>query len=105
MSRRGGDMATELHDRLTDLAGLTPVASPPVDLWRRGVRRRRAAVAGRVAMAVLLVALVGLGGWTWHAARPVVPADSHGSPHLPDHFYTPSPWLPSFDGPPGQLVA
>jgi hypothetical protein len=98
-------MATELHDRLSELAGHTPAASPPPDLWRRGVRRRRVTLAGRVVMAALLVALVGVGGWTWHAARPVQPADTHGSPHLPDRFYEPSPWLPSFDGPPGQLVA
>jgi hypothetical protein len=98
-------VAIDLHERLTDLAAGTPSASPPGDLWDRGVRRRRVVAAGRVAVALVLVLLVGLGGWTWHSARPVQPADPHGSPHLPDHLFTPSPWLHSFDGPPGQLVA
>ena len=98
-------MAADLHERLSDLASITPLASPPADLWSRGVRRRRVAAVARTSVAVVLVLLVGLGGWVWHSSRPVEPADTHGAPHLPDRFYEPSPWLPSFDGPPGQLVA
>lgn len=98
-------MSTDLHDRLGDLAAHTPYASPPPDLWDRGVRRRRVAAAGRVAVALVLACLVGLGGWTWHASRTIEPADGDSSPHLPDHLYRPSPWLPSFAGPPGQLIA
>lgn len=98
-------MATDLHDRLSDLATHTPPGPPPIDLWDRGVRRRRVVGAGRVAVAVALAFLVGIGGWTWHASRTVEPADSDSTPHLPDHLYRPSPWLPSFTGPPGQLVA
>jgi hypothetical protein len=98
-------MATELHDRLSDLAAHTPPASPPGDLWDRGTRRRRVVVAGRAAMVLVLVLLVGLGGWGWHTNRTVQPADTHGSPHLPDRFYVPSPWLHAFEGAPGQLVA
>jgi len=98
-------MTTELHERLAGLASVTPATSPPPDLWPRGVRRRRVVAAGRTAVVAVLVLMVGLGGWAWHQTRPVEPADTHGTPHLPDGFYTPSPWLPSFDGPPGPLVA
>jgi len=98
-------MRTDLRDRLADLAQHTPSGSPPPDLWRRGVRRHRVVQTGRVIVAAVLVALVGLGGWSWHSSRPVQPADTHGSPHLPDRLYDPSPWLASFNGPPGQLVA
>ena len=104
MSRRGEPMSTDLHQRLADLAGHPPPASPPDDLWVRGVRRRRAAAVGRAAVAVVLAFLVGVGGWTWHQARPIQPADTHGSPHLPDRFFRPSPWTHQFAGPPGQLV-
>ena len=98
-------MTTELHERLAGLASVTPATSPPPDLWPRGVRRRRVVAAGRTAVVAVLVLMVGLGGWAWHQTRPVEPADTHGTPHLPDGFYTPRPWLPSFDGPPGPLVA
>jgi hypothetical protein len=97
-------MSADLHERLADLAGHTPPVSPPGDLWARGVRRRRVAVAGRVAVAVVLACLVGVGGWSWHQTRPIQPADTHGSPHLPDRFFRPSPWTHPFAGPPGQLV-
>jgi hypothetical protein len=98
-------MTTELHERLAGLASVTPATSPPPDLWPRGVRRRRVVAAGRTAVVAVLVLMVGLGGWAWHQTRPVEPADTHGTPHLPDGVYTPSTWLPSFDGPPGALVA
>jgi hypothetical protein len=98
-------MRTDLPDRLADLAEHTPPGSPPADLWDRGVRRHRVAQVGRVVVAAVLVSLIGLGGWTWHSTRPVEPAGTHGSTHLPDRFFLPSPWLRSFDGPPGPLVA
>lgn len=98
-------MATDLHEQLADLASGTTSASPPTDLWSRGVRRRRWVAAGRAGVALVLVLLVGLGGWTWHSARPVQPADPHGSRHVPDRFfYDVSPWTRTFDGPPGQLI-
>jgi hypothetical protein len=98
-------MTTDLHDRLADLAGHLAPASAPPDLWDRGGRRRRGVAAGRVAGAVVLAALVGIGGLTWQQSRPVQPADTHGSPQVPDRFFVPSPWLGAFDGPPGALVA
>ncbi len=98
-------MATDLHERLADLAGHTPPASPPTDLWDRGVRRRRVVAAGRVAVALVLVALVGLGGWTWKQSRPVQPADTPGRAQLPGRFFSNiSPWTTAFEGPPGPLV-
>lgn len=98
-------MANELRDRLGDLATHTLPASPPADLWSRGVRRRRARRAIQIAVAAVLVLLVGVGGWTRHQTQPIEPADTHGSAHLPDRFfYQPSPWTASFDGPPGPLV-
>ena len=67
-------MATDLHDRLSELATQTPPASPPASLWERGVRRRRIVAAGRAAAAVVLVLLVGFGGWGWHTNRGVPPS-------------------------------
>lgn len=98
-------MTTELHERLADLASVAPPASPPPDLWTRGVRRRRLAAAGRTAMVAVLVLMIGAGGWAWHQTRPIEPADTNGTSHLPDRLYDPSPWLSSFGGPPGRLVA
>jgi hypothetical protein len=98
-------MTTDLHDRLGDLAARTPLGSPPPDLWQRGVRRRRVVAVGRVAVALVLVFLVGIGGWTWHQARPIEPARSSGTPHLPDRLFNPSPWLSAFGAPPGPLIA
>jgi hypothetical protein len=98
-------MATDLHDRLSDLAGHTPPASPPTDLWDRGVRRRRLARAGQAAIAAVLVLVVALGGWTWHQSRPIPPADTHGDAQVPDRLYQPSPWLPAFNGPTGPLIS
>ncbi len=88
-------MASDLHDRLTDLAGT------------RRPRRRRStsgavayagagsAVAGRVALAVAArgagrVSAAGPGT----RPRPVQPADPNGSPHVPDRFFTPEPLAP-----------
>lgn len=99
-------MSADLHERLVDLATHQPPASPPADLWARGVRRRRVVAAGRVAVAIVLACLVGLGGWTWHQSRPIQPADTHGAGRLPDQFFhNLSPWTPAFNGPPGPLVA
>ena len=72
-------MAADLRDRLTDLAGHTQPGAPSADLWTRGVRRRRAGRAGTALLLAVLVLLVGAGGWTWHAARPVQPAGPHGA--------------------------
>jgi hypothetical protein len=98
-------MSTDRHERLADLAGHTSPASPPLDLWVRGVRRRRVVAAGRVAVAVVLAFLVGVGGWTWHQTRPIQPAETHGAGRLPDRFFHDlSPWTRAFSGPPGPLV-
>jgi hypothetical protein len=98
-------MSSDLQDQLADLATLAPPATPPTDLWDRGVRRHRLDRAASAGVVVVTVLLVALGGWTWHGSRTVAPADTHGSPHLPDRFYEPSPWLGAFAGPPGQLIA
>jgi hypothetical protein len=99
-------MASDLRDRLEDLAAHTPHGVPPVDLWTRGVRRRRARRAATAVVVAAAVLLVGIGGWAFRTGEQrVEPADTHGAPHLPDRFYQPSPWLHAFDGPPGQLVA
>jgi RNA polymerase sigma-70 factor (sigma-E family) len=44
-------MASDLRERLADLASHTSPGSPPEDLWNRGVRRHRATWAGRVVVA------------------------------------------------------
>jgi hypothetical protein len=98
-------MGSDLRDRLEDLATHTPLPVPPTDLWDRGVRRRRLDVAVTTVVVAVLVSLICLSGWSWQSSRPVRPADTRGTPHLPDRFYLPSPWLPAFDGAPGQLVA
>jgi hypothetical protein len=98
-------MSSDLRDRLGDLAAQTPVTAPPVDLWDRGVRRRRARRAGSATLVAALVLLLGLGGWTVHAQRDVQPSDTRGAPHMPDRFYEPSSWLSSFAAAPGALVA
>jgi hypothetical protein len=101
-------MASELKDRLTDLAEHTGSATPPPDLWTRGVRRRRLARATTAAMVAVVVLLLGAGGLAWNAERrvePVGPPDSLNIVQLPDRFYwQPSPWLPPFAEPPGPLV-
>jgi len=98
-------MATDLRDRLGDLAAHAPPGSPPADLWRRGVRRRRLARAGAAGMVVALVALLGVGGWSWRLDHTrVEPVAPQGSPTLPNQFFTPSPWLGAFDGAPGPLI-
>lgn len=98
-------MAADLRDRLSDLAGATPPGAPPADLWTRGVRRRRAQQTGSALLVAVLVLLIGVGGWTWHTGREVQPADPGSVARVPDRLYTPSPWLPAFDGPPGRLMA
>src|SRR5262245_60099843 len=99
-------MATDLRERLTDLAAHTPPGAPPADLWQRGVRRRRLAQVGSAAMVAVLVLLLGAGGLAWHTDRSrIEPVAPHGAPQLPDRFYEPSPWLGTFDDPPGPLVA
>jgi hypothetical protein len=99
-------MATDLRDRLGDLAAHTRTSAPPGDLWVRGVRRRRLAHATSAALVAVLVLLVGAGGVLWRADHTrIEPAAPQGAPHLPDRFYLqPSPWLHSFAGPPGPLV-
>ena len=98
-------MPTDLHDRLADLAAHRPPASAPDGLWERGVRRRRVVASGRAVVGLVLVFLIGIGGWTWQQSRPVQPADTPGRAQLPDRFFTNlSPWTNAFDGPPGPLV-
>ena len=99
-------MASELRDRLTDLADHMPSGAPPPDLWRRGVRRRRLGQAATSVLVVALVLVLGAGFWSWGTSQQhVTPVAPQGTPHLPDRFFTPSPWLPTFDQPPGHLVA
>ena len=98
-------MSSDLRDRLADLAEQTAPAASPTDLWDRGVRRRRLAHAGSAALVAVLVLLLGAGGLAWNSERRVEPAAPHGRATLPDRFYAPSPWLKTFDGAPGPLVA
>src|SRR4051812_30743829 len=99
-------MASELRDRLTDLADHTRSAAPPPDLWTRGVRRRRAGQAATSVLVAALVLVLGGGAWSWRASQQAVtPVAPQGTPHLPDRIYEPSPWLHGFAAPPGQLVA
>jgi DNA-directed RNA polymerase specialized sigma24 family protein len=62
-------MATDLRERLSDLAAHEPHSAPPADLWRRGVRRRRLTQAGSAAAVAVLVLLLGAGGLAWQADR------------------------------------
>lgn len=99
-------MATDLRDRLGDLAAHTPPGAPPADLWDRGVRRRRAERAGSAVLVAVLVVLLGSAGLAWRSDRShVAPVAPQGAVRFPDRFYAPGPWLPTFDGPPGPLVA
>lgn len=95
---------TTLHDRLADLADEAPASLPTPGLWDRGRRYHRRRRTGTLAvLGVAVLALVLLGGTTWHrSAPPVEPAT--GSVGLPDRVWTPSPWLPS-TARPGRLVA
>ena len=98
-------MSSDLRDRLEDLAAHPGAVVPPANLWDRGVRRRRLERAASGLLGLVVVLLLGLGGWGIHLSRDVQPADSHGTPHLPDRFfYDVSPWTHPFDGPPGPLV-
>jgi hypothetical protein len=98
-------MGADLRDRLTDLAGHMQPGAPSGDLWTRGVRRRHAERVGTAVLVAVLVLLVGVGSWTWHAATRVQPAAPHGAAYLPDHFFFDiSPWTHAFDAPPGPLV-
>lgn len=98
-------MSNDLRDRLADLATHTPVAAPPADLWDRGVRRRRVDRAITGLLIAVVVLLLAVGGWSFHAQRDVQPVDTHGAAHLPDRFFDPSPWMSSFAAAPGPLVA
>lgn len=98
-------MASELKDRLTDLAEHAEAGTPPPDLWTRGVRRRRLARATTTAMVAVLILLLGAGGLAWQSDRAVQPAAPRGGAEFPDRFYAPSPWLRTFSRPPGPLIA
>ncbi len=104
-------MSTELRDRLAAVAGRAPAVSPPEDLWRRGRRRHlRRSVAGATVAAVMAVAVGVVGGqvWSWTERQMTDPVDTPGPELvLPDHVFTPSPWLEGTDdaGPIGPLVA
>ena len=97
-------MATELRDRLTDLAAQTPHSVPAADLWQRGVRRRRLDQVGSAALVAVLVLLLGAGGLAVRTDRsriePVAPqgrasvnADprSHTPPHSRDGSWPRAP--------------
>src|SRR5690348_11062486 len=99
MSSEGGRMETDLRERLTELAERTPHAVPPLDLWDRGVRRRRRARATTGLVVAALVLAVSVAGLTVRArAHDVPPADSSGTAQLPETFYLPSSWMHAFDG-------
>ncbi|QIG42884.1 hypothetical protein G5V58_08980 [Nocardioides anomalus] len=96
-----------LRDRLADLAEDARPGAPDPDLWGRGrryARRRRAATVGGV-LAVALLAALSAAGVAGRPLHPVQPAAPEGRTVLPDRIFTPSPRLPTADGPTGPLVA
>ncbi|MFZ2016848.1 MAG: hypothetical protein WAV00_23785 [Nocardioides sp.] len=62
-------MASDLRDRLSDLASHVPSGAPPTDLWARGLRRRRVTRAGSAVLVASLVLVLGVGAWSWQTAR------------------------------------
>ena len=101
-------MATNLHDRLADLAEAAPSPTAGGDLWGRGraLGRRRTAVTVGSALACLVL-LVST-GFSWASLAPPQWAPATGGElEFPDRFFEPSPWLDGTDeaGPIGPLVA
>lgn len=103
-------MPTDLRSGLRRLADASGPASPPGDLWSRGVRRRRrvratsALATGAVVLAAVLAGTAGWDGLVTDGAQPV--ADP-AVPAIPDRLEPPGQWLPSVveDGPIGPLAA
>lgn len=96
-----------LHERLADLATDAPAPHPDPLLWDRAARfhrRRRAATAGLVAVAVLAVfSLVGID--SWQRSPGVDPAAPGAEPALPARIWEPSEWLPGNGGKPTGPLA
>ncbi|MCB0906023.1 MAG: hypothetical protein KDB63_02760 [Nocardioidaceae bacterium] len=98
----------DLKDRLVDLAEDVADVQPPVGLWDTEVRRRtRARRETLVVLVVAVLVVTGLLAGSWQAAQQPVPANPGGQTHLPDHFWSPSTWLPGTDeaGELGPLIA
>lgn len=101
---------TDLRTHLERAATGAPPALPHADLWARGRRLHRRRQVGTLVVAavaaVIVVVLAGLAIAPLRTDRgPVAPA--HGTPHLFDHLYEPSPWLPGTrqKGPLGVAIA
>jgi hypothetical protein len=102
---------TDLRDRLADLAARAPVGVPAPDVWQRGRRRQVRRTAAGVAVGAvitMILSTVGAQTWSWTERRTADPVDAPGPGLvLPDHVYTPGPWLEGTRdaGPIGPLVA
>ncbi len=100
-------MSTDLRDELTRLAGTTPPAVAPPDLWQRGVRRQRrvrALTAAGSAAVVLAVVLASTVGWDSLRTREVQPAGTDRGA-IPTRLETPSKFTATTaDGPIGPLA-
>lgn len=100
-------MTTNLRDELARLAEDTPTATPPPDLWRRGVRHRRrtrAATALGTVAAVLAAVLLSTVGWDAVRTTEPAPAGSDGLA-IPSRLETPSTFAATTgEGPIGPLA-
>jgi hypothetical protein len=85
-------MTTDLREELAGLAGQQRPGSPPPDLWRRGVRRRRrtrAVAAGATVAAVAAGTLLTTVGLDVLRTDGPHPADGSGVAAIPDRLHTP----------------
>jgi len=100
---------TTLHDRLTELADEAPAGGPAPELWDRGRRlhrRRRAGTVVIVAVAALLLGILGTTSWLRERQQPA-PAGASEGLRLPDEFFVPGEFTDGTDdaGELGPLTA